>query len=193
MVRHGEVMTPGLLCAASDEPLSKRGHQQLASLGSAGGWDIIISSPSLRCREFAEQLSDQYRIPLLVDSAWREIDMGEWTGRTTQSIWQSDRDHLLKLWESPQQFIAPGGEQMTGFIDRVHRATDALIADHRGKTILLLTHAGVIRAILAQILSMEWRSVQKIKMGHGKINRLCAYPDGEFSLLKLGCSPAELA
>jgi len=62
---------------------------------------------------------------------------------------------------------------------------------HQGASILVLTHAGVIRAILASALGIDYKSTQKFNIQHAKINRLRAYPDGEFSLLNWACSASD--
>ena len=80
---------------------------------------------------------------------------------------------------------------MLEFVIRVQNAFDQLLKVHQGKTILLLTHAGVIRAILANALTIDYKNTQKFSIQHAKINRLRAYPDGEFSLLNWACSASE--
>ena len=193
LVRHGEVATPGLLCAGPDEPLSARGAAQLARLAQGPQWDLVISSPAMRCREYGEKIAIQRGIPCLADEAFREIDLGEWSGRTTESIWQTDSEQLMRLWSSPETFTSPGGEAMADFIGRVENAAQSLYRDYPSRRILLLTHAGVIRVIVAQLLGITAQNVQKLSVGHGRINRVCIYPDGQVSLLHWGGSPLELA
>lgn len=89
-------------------------------------------------------------------------------------------------------FIAPGGEKMTDFVSRIQRASQRLFKKYGGKHLLLLTHAGVIRIVLAQCLEIDAKSVQKFNITHGKINRLCAYPGEQYSLLNWACSAADL-
>jgi broad specificity phosphatase PhoE len=67
-----------------------------------------------------------------------------------------------------------------------------LLRNHQGKSIFLLTHAGVIRAILADALGIDYRNTQKFDIGYAKVNRLYAYTDGEFSLRNWGCNASEL-
>ena len=192
MVRHGEIATPGLLCAGPDEPLSIAGRAQLEKLKNNQNWDIIVSSPYVRCCDFAQELACCLDVPLFVDAIWKEIDFGNWTDLTRQSIWESDRKRLLQLWSNPLEFTAPGGESMADFVFRIQTACTQLLLKHQGKSILLLTHAGVIRAVLADALGIDYRNTQKFNIGYAKINRIRSYPDGEFSLLSWGCSDPEL-
>lgn len=182
LVRHGNVKTPGLFCAQPDEPLSEQGWAQLDALSSHANWDQVISSPHNRCLQFAQQFTDKHQIPLQIDARLRELDFGDWRGRTQQDIWDNHQAPLQQLWSSPLQFTAPGGESMQHFIKRVAVAWQQLLIDYRNQSILLLSHAGVIRIILTIALDIDYMSAQKFKIEHGKINRLCYYADNEYSL-----------
>ena len=190
LVRHGTVRTPGLLCAAPDEPLSSEGWRQMRGLKSRGNWDAIISSPSLRCSRFAAELSEHLDIPLSTDPAWRELDFGSWTGKQREILWQTERERMLRLWSDPLRFTAPGGEGMADFVARVFAALAALLKHPPGSRVLLITHAGVIRAILVKVLGIDYIAAQRFNIGHARVNRIQAFADGEFSLLKWGEKPA---
>jgi alpha-ribazole phosphatase len=193
LVRHGEIATPGLLCAGEDEPLSDKGLAQMQALKQGMNWDLIVSSPYERCRMFASDLAQHLSIQHIVDDNWREIDFGNWINVQRDAIWESDQQRLLQLWSQPLDFCAPEGEHMVEFVGRILQAFNQLLKVHRGKTILLMTHAGVIRAILANALTIDYKNTQKFSIQHGKINRLRAYPDGEFSLLNWACSASEFS
>lgn len=193
LVRHGEIATRGLLCAGSAEPLSATGKTQMETLKPGLKWDLILSSPYKRCSDFAQELASNQGLPLIIDPAWQEIDFGAWTDITRDSIWASDRQHLLRLWSDPMSFTAPGGESMVDFTNRIQTAFAKLLEAHQGKSILMLSHAGVLRAILANALGIDYHSTQKFNVEHAKINRLCVYPDGEVSLLNWACTASELA
>jgi len=192
LVRHGEVQTPGLFCATANEPLSETGWHQLTALKHQAEWSAIISSPQKRCREFAAQLAQQQNIPLCVDQAWREMNFGRWTGQRYQSVWDTDAQLLKQLWKTPLDFTAPDGESMRDFIARIQACWEKLLTQHQGKHILVLTHAGAIRALLATVLNIDYQSTQKFAVAHGKINRIRSWPDGEVSLLFWGCSPQSI-
>ena len=192
LVRHGEIATRSLLCAGANEPLSAKGREQLQALKIGITWDIILSSPYHRCAEFSAELAHHLQVQHVIDPAWQEIDFGSWTDVSRETIWASDREHLLQLWANPLAFCAPNGESMMEFVSRIETAFTELLCAHQGASILVLTHAGVIRAILANALGIDYKSTQKFNIQHGKINRLRAYPDGEFSLLNWACSAPDL-
>lgn len=183
LVRHGEVKTPELFCAPADEPLSKLGWAQLKALEEAPHqWDQIISSPHLRCRTFAEKFAAKQQCALHIDERLREMEFGDWCGKTRQEIWQRDQKKLQQLWTLPLDFTAPGGESMVAFIARVQAAWRQLLAQYAGQSLILLGHAGVIRIILSISLDISPQSAQKFNIEYGKINRIRHYQDNEYSL-----------
>lgn len=192
LVRHGEIATHGLLCASASEPLSANGRAQLQALKNGMVWDIILSSPYHRCAEFSAELAHHLQVQHIIDPAWQEIDFGRWADVPQETIWALDRERLLQLWTDPLAFCAPNGESMMDFVSRIESAFGELLRVHQGASILVLTHAGVIRAILASALGIGYKSTQKFNIQHAKINRLRAYPDGEFSLLNWACSASDL-
>jgi len=193
LIRHGEIATPGLLCAGAGEPLSDNGLAQMQALKRCrSSWDVIVSSPYVRCSKFAAQLAQYLKVQHLIEPDFQEIDFGEWTDVPQDLIWASNRQQLLQLWEDPLEFTAPYGEPMIEFVHRVQSALIRLLDIHQGKSIVLLAHAGVIRAILAHVLDIEYKNTQKFNIEHAKLNRIHAYADGEFSLQRWACSATDL-
>lgn len=192
LVRHGEVQTPGLFCAHANEALSETGWQQMSLLENLHVWDQIVSSPYARCQQFAQRLAKRKSLPLLSDEGLQEMNFGRWQGKTQQSIWDKESDQLQQLWSSPLDFTAPDGESMLAFIERTQAAWQQLLSEYENKSILLLSHAGVIRAILSIALDIDYVSAQKFNIAHGKINRLRYYSDQQYSLQAWGVDPTSL-
>jgi broad specificity phosphatase PhoE len=191
LLRHGELQTSGLFCADENEPLSDKGMQQLTTATQSGQWDVVISSPSRRCREFAETLSPR-QADLIIDEDFQEMDFGRWVGVPYAQVWQKEPEQLQALWGSPETFIAPDGESMQHFIERVQAGWQSLLDDyakptsHKKCSILLITHAGVIRNILAQTLKIPHSSTLSFDIGYARFTRLHYYPDGVYSLREHG-------
>ena len=186
LLRHGELETPGLFCAKPDEPLSKKGLQNLLDATHKGKWDVIISSPQERCQSFAKILAEKKECELLIDPSFKEMDFGDWVGVTTKSLWENHSEHLKQLWESPETFVAPSGESMTAFIQRIKQAWQVLLEQHTNCNILLITHAGVIRSILADTLNISHQSTQRFNIEYAHLSQLHYYPDGIYSLRSHG-------
>ena len=64
----------------------------------------------------------------------------------------------------------PGGES---FADLKHRAIEAaagLVAAHAGETVIVVAHAGVIRALLVDWLSMPDEALFRIEQRYASVN-----------------------
>jgi broad specificity phosphatase PhoE len=186
LLRHGTLRTEGLFCAPSDEALSDEGMQALVNVTRKGNWDVIISSPYRRCKVFAEQLAQQKQCDLSLEDNFREMNFGEWTGLPTQALWDREPEKLRSLWESPDSFVAPEGESMPVFLSRVQHGLNSILNRYKGHSILLITHAGVMRAILATALDIPNRSALKFTIDYARLSRFYYYSDGVFSLYEHG-------
>lgn len=175
LLRHSELKTSGLFCADQNEKLSSKGLQQLATATDNHQWDIIVSSPYARCREYAERLAKQKSCELLIIDNFKEMDFGRWIGVEQATIWKQDSTLLKQLWDDPESFIAPSGESMRAFGDRVQHGWQEILTNYKEQSILLITHAGVIRCILAHTLSIPYKSTQAFKIGYAKYTRLHCY------------------
>lgn len=186
LLRHGQLETPGIFCADAKAPLSTLGMENLAKTTKQGSWDIIISSPQTRCVEFAKQLSTEKQCELVIDEQFKELNFGDWVEVKSETLWQENSEKYQQLWQTPDDFIAPNGESMQSFYKRVSKGVDEILDTYQNKSILLITHAGVIRTILANALEINTLSVQKFNIGYAQMSRLHCYPDGHFSLEYLG-------
>jgi len=186
LLRHGQLETPGIFCADAKAPLSHLGMTNLNTATKTGYWDLIISSPQMRCREFAEQLSESKQCELLIDKRFKEMNFGDWIGIKSETLWQDYNEQYQQLWEAPDEFTAPNGESMQTFFQTVQLGLREVLKEHANKSILLITHAGVIRTILSNTLEISTQSVLKFNIGYAQMNRLHCYPDGHYSLEYLG-------
>lgn len=186
VLRHGRVLTPNLFCAPSTEPLSTAGWQQLAAATTDYRPAQILSSPSVRCAQFAEDFSKKHSIPLTIEPRIQEMNFGTWVGQSSQAIWELDPAGMQQLWSEPLSFTAPQGERMQTFIQRVTAAWNDFTQRYRGQRVLLITHGGVIRVLLAQSLGIGYAQTLRFELGYGQAARLRVYADGTSSVYGLG-------
>ena len=106
--------------------------------------DAVVSSPLSRCRELACYLAERRSLPVHMDDRLREMDFGHWEGRPWSSLPRAE----LNAWAADFLHAAPhGGESVHGLRQRVGAAMDEW--SQRGDSLLVVTHAGVIKAALA--------------------------------------------
>ena len=171
LIRHGSPIGGNMYRGHSiDHPLSEKGWEQMRNtVGDYDLWDHIITSPMIRCHDFALELSQRHNIPMQIIENLKEVGFGQWEGKDSLSI---DRQEYLDFYHDPLNNRPDGSEPLEDFINRVVQSWKALLKEYHGKHLLIVAHAGVIRAIIAHILYSEPMGMYKISVENGKICRI---------------------
>jgi alpha-ribazole phosphatase len=177
LLRHGEPAGGPRFRGDTDDPLSELGWQQMrAAAGPHPDWQAVVSSPLRRCADFAEWLAGTLppfaKGGIEVESRFAEIAFGEWEGRTAQELLETSPDALAAFWRDPVAHTPPGGEPFDAFAMRVVAAWDALLARHEGRSVVLVTHAGVIRLVLAHVLGMPLANLFRVEVPFAGLSRI---------------------
>jgi alpha-ribazole phosphatase/probable phosphoglycerate mutase len=173
LIRHGEPEGGVLFRGWRDDPLSDRGWRQMreATAGHAP-WDHVISSPLLRCAQFAAELSHKAGIPMALDERLKEIGFGDWEGRSPEVLYRESPQLLGAFWNNPVDCPPPGGEPMTRFQSRVASAWRDIQSLHQGQHLLIVAHGGVNRMIIGQVLEISLRHLFRIELPYAGISRI---------------------
>jgi broad specificity phosphatase PhoE len=152
-IRHGEPVGGSRYRGNGiDDPLSDRGWQQLRDTTSVfKGWQRIISSPMRRCKEFAQWLANQRGLPVEIHDDLREVGFGIWEGATRAEIQQEHPLEYDAFYQDPVNRRPPGAEPLGAFSARISAVFDDLLETHSGQHMLIVAHAGVIRAALGHV------------------------------------------
>ncbi len=172
VIRHGEPVGGRRYRGYSiDDPLTKKGWTQMRSaVPEAPKWQHIISSPLKRCLEFSEDLANDLQIPLTIEDNIKEIGFGEWEGKTPEDILAQDSEALNHFYQDPVNNRPYGAEPLDTFSERVWNAYLNILNTHNGKHVLIVAHAGVARAVTANILKMSLDDVySRLKIEYGAI------------------------
>ncbi len=156
-----------------DTPLSEQGWSQMSqALTDAPTWSAIVSSPIRRCAEFATCCAETHGVALTFMDALKERDFGSWNGRTTQEIAPKD---LESFWSDPVGFTPPDAEPFGDFQARVLDGWRKILT-HPDPHTLLITHGGVIRLIIAEVLMMPDQATLLLEVPYASRTRLHLYP-----------------
>ncbi|MGD9000948.1 MAG: alpha-ribazole phosphatase family protein [Granulosicoccaceae bacterium] len=174
LIRHGEPVGGRAYRGHNiDDPLSEKGWQQMwAAVGEHCHWSHIVSSPLLRCQAFAEALAEKHKLMLSIDQRLKEIGFGEWEGKTPDQIKQQRLTEYNAFYADPVNKRPPGAEDLNSFIHRVTRAYQDIADYYIGKQVLVVAHAGVMRAIIAHVLHAEPLGLYRIKVNNAGITRI---------------------
>lgn len=181
LVRHTEpANAEGRCYGRLDIELSARGRQhaeQLARQLANCELTAIYSSPSRRALDTAFALGKEHAIePRIVDDL-REINFGRLEGRRYDEIEATD-PHVYSAWmTTPGQVRFPDGECFTDLSERSCRALDAIRLRHRGETVAVVTHGGVVRAALAKALCLPADAAFRIDQPYGCVSIIDWYDE----------------
>ena len=172
VIRHGEPVGGRRYRGHGvNDPLTEKGWQQMwDAVADCSNWQHIASSPLSRCLDFAQQLSKKLKIGYSVDDRFKEIGFGTWEGLTPDEIIANDIDALKQFYKDPIRNRPEGAEPLESFSSRVWDAYENISRKHVNEKVLIVGHAGVIRAITANILGMDLNHVySNLKIEYGGI------------------------
>jgi len=173
LIRHGEPVGGRRYRGQIDDPLSDKGWQQMwAAVATAQPWQAIVTSTLSRCRDFARALAERHGIDVIEEPRFQELGFGDWEGRTAAELCVDDPERLLKFFSDPVAHKPNGAEPLADFSARVVAAWDAVLQQHKDKHVLIVAHAGVIRAITAHVLGMPISHLFRLQVGNAAISRI---------------------
>ena len=153
LIRHAEPVstTRGRVYGRLDVGLSPAGRAAAADLRPAVEAERAVAcrtSPRARAVETATALG----LDPVPDERLAEIDFGAFEGRTYDEI-QAGHPELYDRWmAAPTTIRFPGGESYADVRVRALAALSELRVAHAGATSVVVTHGGVIRAIVGEVL-----------------------------------------
>lgn len=180
LIRHGEPVGGNRYRGHGvDDPLSERGWEQMwNAVGDRHPWERIVTSPLQRCRAFAEALGERSGIPFEVDERFREVGFGSWEGRTAAEIEAADPKGYRAFYENPVAHRPEGAEPLHDFVERISTAYEDTRLVHAGRHILIVAHAGVIRAVTTAILEAPVSAIYRQRVDNAGMVRVRHSADG---------------
>ncbi len=140
-----------------DIPLNKTGLCEAARLRDYFKHkyiDIIYTSSLKRAFKTAKIINKFHNLAIEKKPSLNEINFGKWEGLNYKKITKSS-GKLFKKWiENPFLVTIPAGENMKEFSKRVTAEIKKILKANKGKTILVVTHGGTLRAILIKLFGI---------------------------------------
>jgi broad specificity phosphatase PhoE len=169
LIRHGE--TPwnraGRWQGHADPGLTAEGLVQARELARAlvaehaeRPFHRLVASDLLRARATAAEVATALALELEVDARLRELDVGSWSGLTRAEI-EAREPELLRAFERGEPDVRPGGgETRIEIRARSHAFVCELVARSAGERILVVTHLGVIRALVPGVHAVNLERIE---------------------------------
>jgi broad specificity phosphatase PhoE len=140
-----------------DVHLSENGKcaaRVLAERVAANRLDAIYSSPLERAVETAEEIAKRSdRVPLRIIESLNELDFGEWTGESIESL---DDDPVWQRFNSVRtRTPIPGGESILDAQARIVDELKRLAVKHESGQVAVVSHADMIKIALAYFANLD--------------------------------------
>lgn len=155
-IRHAETDMAGMFCGHSDPELNARGRAQVCELISKLRNEeigVVYTSDLRRAHMTARTIAEAFGVDYHVRPALREINFGQWEGRTWKEIERRDRVYAHRWIAEYPNLPAPDGENYHDFEARVLDEVKVLSleAETAGCCVAVVTHAGVLRTVLRRL------------------------------------------
>jgi alpha-ribazole phosphatase len=180
LIRHGESVWNGerRIQGSQDPDLSPRGRRQADLLVARLRTHLskrvtaVYTSPLRRAAETAERIGGALNLPTVSEPDFREMCLGRWEGMTVSQIQAAFPGTYERWLQDPLAFPAPGGERLEAFARRVVGAFERMQAALPGADLIVVSHGGVIKALLCHVLGLDMRSLFRIKQDNTAMNHV---------------------
>ena len=187
LVRHGvtEYSVARKFAGRSDLELTEAGVEQArraaGRIAELGPVDVLVSSPLRRTRQTAQQIADRLELPVLIEDGVIETDFGDWDGYTFDEVrerWPAE----LRRWLDDSTVAPPSGESFETVTRRVRRARDRILAQHAGKTVVVVSHVSPIKTLVRLALDAPVSAMRRMFLSPASVSVIEYYADGPMSL-----------
>ena len=186
LVRHGEtdMNKNHLYFGHLDPSLNETGKKQLEvskySLRKIENIDEIseiFCSPLKRCTESLDILEISKNIKINYDDEFKELNFGIFEGKTYKEICENYPEEVKRMKVEWRTFKVEGSESLEELEKRVVEKLENIFLSRKGKKILVVAHAGVIKILLSYYLVGNVDLYWKLKIDNGAISKIIKLED----------------
>jgi broad specificity phosphatase PhoE len=199
LLRHGQTVwnLQKRIQGRADSELTEEGLRycrdwgmHLAGGAAFGSWERIVCSPAPRARRSAQIINEYLHLPLEEDYELREMDWGLWEGLTSIEIEAAFPGALAAQIERGWSFRPPQGESRAEVRKRVLAALHRLTQAYPGTSILLVSHLGVIKALIYHIEARDYLPDEANLIDNNRLHIIVGR-DGAFRRGRYNLTPAK--
>ena len=158
--------------------LSEQGRGEAAALAARlqGPIAAVVSSPMQRAQETAAAIAAGLGMLVEAGPAFNEVDFGAWSGLTFEAL---APDPLWQRWNALRSLTrCPGGETMVEAQARALAGLAGFRDTHPGATIVIVSHADILKAILAAALGLSLDQLHRLTIDPASCSTLSVW-DGD--------------
>ena len=176
LVRHGETdwNAEGRIQGMLDIPLNALGMQQagLAAVELARTIDVarLVSSDLVRTRETTTPINAATGFEPRFDARIRERHFGVWQGKTYEEWRVQDAVGMARYSAGDPDYGPEGGETASQFLKRCVDAVTDLVLSSDEKTLILVTHGGVVSSMVRHAEGLNPQSARTWSVPNASIS-----------------------
>lgn len=175
--------TPGIDLDANGREQADQVAERLASSEIAA----VYASPLERAVQTAQAIARPHGLRVRRRKDLGEVDYGQWTDQPLSQLRR--RKTWASIQTTPSRFVFPGGEAIRAAQARMVEAIELLAAEHPDATIVLVSHADVIKATVAHYLGMPLDTFQRLNIDPASTTVLELASDGPAFLRAMNLPP----
>jgi phosphoserine phosphatase len=170
LVRHGHVegIRPPRFRGREDLPLTKRGNAEALAVARriASKWQParVYTSPLSRCVATGAAIAKACGVVAQIIDLLNDIDYGTWRMRSHEEMATVEPELYAAWFTTPHLMRFPRGDSLQELVSRSADALRLALEQHRDRTVVLVSHDSINRALLLQLadlpLSSYWRLAQ---------------------------------
>ena len=159
-LRHGqtEYSRNNAFCGSIDSELTPEGLEMAKAFADAYSsipWTAIFCSPMRRTVLTAKPLSASVGIEPQLRDGLKEINYGEWEGKSPEVISREYHDDYIR-WSADPAWNAPsGGEMAVRIASRALQVIEEIKQNYTSGNVLVVSHKATIRIILSSLLGID--------------------------------------
>ncbi len=184
LIRHGttKLHTGDRFWGKTDMSLSDEGIKQANRLKSRLAKEkirVCYSSTLRRARETAEIVTEERKVKIVACDELCECDFGNIEGLSFREIEQR-YPRLAKKLANGTAIDFPGGENLKQLNARVKTFIKRLDTLEPGTTAIIVSHGGPLRLLVCNLLGIEIKHWQQIRIDRASLSIIETYPQTAF-------------
>jgi broad specificity phosphatase PhoE len=176
LVRHGTTTADveNRYRGRRDIPLDGQGYRDAVEAArelSHAGLAAVYTGPLRRAIATAQIIADESDVPdLRILQGLNNVDYGLWEGMTAKEAAMYHPEAYELYRTSPSRAVCPAGERLRDAQARIIGAMRLIGSRHGGEVVVAVTHAVMIRLVVAELKGIEDES-WRIRIGRGLLTQ----------------------
>ena len=170
LIRHTTLqVAPGICYGQSDIDVAASFADELAKLNNklvTTAFDMIFASPLQRCSKLALAIN---KGEVIHDERLKELHFGDWE----MQAWDDIPRDIFDVWaQNYAELAPPNGETFSQLQQRGLSFLEDILQQYPQGNVAIVTHGGMIRAMLAHALNMPLKGLFRFDIDYGSVTQI---------------------